>query len=328
MSRPTVVIGLPLPAEALQRVAEACETIHLPWPFTRGDLIAALPDAEGLLVSNQTPVDAGVLEAAPRLRVLSGFGVGYDLFDVATATTRGVAVCNTPNVLNDAVADLTLALILALSRRLIENATYARDGWPARLPPPPLGWDLRGKTLGIVGMGRIGQAVAHRARAFGMRIRWFDVRTDAGDPEERAPSLADLLAQADVVTLHVDLNPSTAGLIGERELALMKPTAVLVNTSRGAVVDQPALVAALRAGRIAGAALDVLETEPPTPDDPILRTPNLILLPHVGSATRETRAAMLELAIDNLLAVLGGREPPACVNPDVLPRALRRQGAT
>ncbi|GBD23934.1 Glyoxylate/hydroxypyruvate reductase B [bacterium HR29] len=324
MDRPVAVLALPLPEEAISRIAAACDVRSLPWPPSRAELIHALAEAEGLLVSNQTPITADLLEVAPRLRVLSGFGVGYDLFDVGAATARGVAVCNTPDVLSDAVADLTMALLLALARRLFENAAYAREGWPARLPPPPLGWDLRGKTLGIVGMGRIGRAVAHRARAFGMRIRWFDIRPDAGDPSERAPSLASLLAEADAVTLHVDLNPSTAGLIGERELALMKPTAVLVNTSRGAVVDQPSLVAALRAGRIAGAALDVLETEPPAPDDPILRAPNVILLPHVGSATAETRAAMLDLAIENLLAVLAGRVPPACVNPEALPRALRR----
>ncbi|MCS7295117.1 MAG: D-glycerate dehydrogenase [Dehalococcoidia bacterium] len=324
MERPAVVIALPLPDEALRRIAAACDVRRLPWPVGRAELRAALADAEGLLVSNQVPVDADLLAAAPRLRVLSGFGVGYDLFDVAAASARGVAVCNTPDVLSDAVADLTLALILALARRLFENAAYAREGWPARRPPPPLGWDLRGKVLGIVGMGRIGQAVARRARAFGMRILWFDTRPEAGDAAERAASLDALLAEADAVTLHVDLNPSTAGLIGERELARMKPTAVLVNTSRGAVIDQPALVAALRAGRIAGAALDVLETEPPAPDDPILRAPNLIILPHVGSATAETRAAMLDLAIENLLAVLGGRQPPACVNPEALPRALGR----
>ncbi len=324
VDRPAAVVALPVPEDAIRRIASACDVRSLRWPPSRAELIGALADAEGLLLSNQTPVTADILEAAPRLRVISGFGVGYDLFDVGAATRRGIAVCNTPDVLTDAVADLTLALLLALARRLFDNAAYAREGWPARLPPPPLGWDLRGKTLGIVGMGRIGRAVAGRARAFGMRIRWFDTRADAGDPAERAPSLESLLAEADAVTLHVDLNPSTAGIIGERELAQMKPTAVLVNTSRGAVVDQAALVAALRAGRIAGAALDVLETEPPPPDDPVLRAPNLILLPHVGSATAETRAAMLDLAVENLLAVLAGREPPACVNPEALPRALRR----
>lgn len=325
MSRPIAVVALPLPEDAVARLAAACDLRLLPWPVERPALEAALADAEGLLVSNQEPVTAALLDHAPRLRVVSGYGVGYDLFDIAAATARGIAVCHTPGVLSDAVADLTMALVLALARRLFENAAYAREGWPAHLPPPPLGWDLAGKTLGIVGMGRIGQAVAARARAFGLRIRWHDVRPDAGDPAERSPSLDALLSEADIVSLHVDLNPSTAGLIGARELALMKRTAVLVNTSRGAVVDQPALVAALRAGQIAGAALDVLETEPPQPDDPVLRAPNLILLPHVGSATVETRRAMLELAMENLLSVLAGRRPPACVNPEALPRALSRR---
>ena len=282
--------------------------------------MAALANVEGVIGSNQLPMDAEVLASGPKLRVVSNFGVGFDNVDLEAATRGGVLVCNTPGVLTDAVADLTLGLILALARRLPEAERFARDGDWQRGARMALGTDVRGKTLGIVGLGRIGVAVAERAHAFGMSITFRD--TFRQPPIETPPctyrELDDLLAVADFVSLHVDLRPETRGLIGAKELALMKPTAYLINTSRGQTVDQAALVAALRSGELAGAALDVLEEEPLPPDDPLAALPNVILLPHIGSATVETRQAMCDLAIDNLLAALRGERPEAVVNAEVL----------
>jgi glyoxylate reductase len=215
-----------------------------------------------------------------------------------------------------------MLMILELARGLVNYTSIVRDGRWSRGEAAPLGFDLAGKVLGIVGYGRIGRAVADRARAFGMRILTYDVKPEETDAE-RCVSLDALLGEADIVSLHVDLSASTARLIGERELRLMKPTAYLVNTARGGVVDQTALVAALRSGMIAGAALDVLEREPPAIDDPILALPNALILPHAASATRETRRAMRELAVRNLLSVLRRDPPECCVNPESLARALR-----
>lgn len=291
-------------------------------------LHGALDGAEGLLCSALLPVDERLMDRATRLRVVSNFGVGFNNVDLPEATRRGIAVCNTPGVLSDAVADLTLALILAASRRVVENATYVNSrAWSGGRAAPSLGFDIGGKTLGLVGLGRIGRAVAQRARAFGMQVSYHD--TFGEPPEElaycRYRPLDDLLRESDIVSLHVNLTAETHHLLGTRELTLMKPSAWVVNTSRGPVIDQAALVRALRQGTIAGAALDVLESEPPAAEEPILSLPNVLLLPHVGSATVETREAMLELAVKNLLAVLAGREPPACVNREALPRAFERR---
>lgn len=323
MSKPLAVIAIDLPAGLLEDLRRSVHPL-----VTGGDPAAvaeALPRAEGILCSALLPLPATVLETAPNLRVISNFGVGYNNVDLAAATARGIAVCNTPGVLSGAVADLTMALVLAIARRLFANATYARSGWTRREPPPPLGWDPAGKVLGIVGFGRIGQAVAHRARAFGMEVVYHDlVDAPVEGLEACVPlPLDELLERADVVSLHVNLDPSTHHLIGAPQLERMKPTAWLINTSRGQVVDQAALTAALREGRIAGAALDVLDPEPPAPDEPLLALENVIVLPHIGSATVETRAAMRDLAVRNLVAVLTGRTPPSCVNPAVLAARTR-----
>lgn len=320
MPRPTAIIAIDLPAGLLEDLRRSITPIVTgPDPTA---IRAALPHAEGIVCSALFPLPAETLALAPNLRVIANFGVGYNNIDLAEATRRGIAVCNTPGVLSGAVADLTLALLLAISRRLFENAAYARDGWSRGAPPPPLGTDLAGKTLGIVGFGRIGQAVALRARAFGMTIVYADRVPGPVEGLEdcRQLPLQELLPVADFVSLHVNLDPSTHHLIGAHELARMNPAAWLINTSRGAVVDQRALYDALAAGTIAGAALDVLDPEPPAPDDPLLALPNVIVLPHIGSATIETRAAMRDLALRNLVAVLTGRTPPACVNPEVLGR--------
>ena len=262
MARPKACVHLPLAKDLSARVDAVCEARHVAWRAPREELLAALADAEGLLISNQVPVDGSIYDAAPLLRVVSGFGVGYDRFDVEGATQRGIAICNTPDVVTLPVADLTMGLIIALSRRLFEYEGYVRSGgWTRRERPPAQGFDLPGKLLGVVGFGRIGKEVTRRAQFFGMRTVFNDLFEEP--PEGAPPSsylpLDELLREADIVTLHADLNPTSYHLIGARELGLMKPTAYLINTSRGPVVDQAALVATLREGTIAGAAVDVLE---------------------------------------------------------------------
>jgi lactate dehydrogenase-like 2-hydroxyacid dehydrogenase len=268
------------------------------------ELAAALSDAEGLLINSHVPAGASVIELAPRLRALSTISVGFDHIDLVAASQRSITVCHTP-VLSDAVADLTLGLIVMTARRLNEAVDIvAGGGWDDAL----LGVDLRSKTLLLVGLGRIGQEVARRALGFKMHVCGYDARPDL--PEiagvERVANLADGLARADFVSLHVDLNPSTRHLLDDDAFARMKPCAFVINTSRGGVVDQAALTRALAERRIAGAGLDVLETEPPAPGDPLLAMPNVILLPHIGSATAETRRAMLDCAVDNIATCLRG----------------------
>ena len=321
MSRPLVYLAFPVPDDVLARIEAACVVVKF---GARGkpakpDILAALSDVDGVLGTTRVPFDEEVIAAAPRLRAVSNFGVGYDNIDVAAATRHGVLVCNTPGVLSDAVADLTLGLIVALARRLIDSERSVREGQWMR-GAAQLGSDLKGKTLGIIGLGRIGREVARRAQPFGMQVCFHDQSRDAGEGFAFCAyrDLDDLLREADFVTLHINLSDETRKLIGGRELALMKPTAYLINTARGQVIDQAALAEALRSNTIAGAALDVLEREPPAEDDPILDAPNVLLLPHIGSATRETRRAMLDLAVDNLLAALRGERPPCAVNPEAL----------
>ena len=289
------------------------------------DVPDQIAEAEGLLCPAPFPVGPELLDRAPKLRVVSNFGVGFNNVDVPDLTRRGIAVCNTPGVLSDCVADLTMGLILTASRQIVANAAHVSSGrWSFGFPGPGLGFDVGGKTLGLVGYGRIGRATARRARAFNMNIVFHDVYQEAGDDLARYRSLDALLSESDIVSVHTNLTPETTHLIGARELALMKPSAWLINTARGPVVDESALAAALHAGSIAGAALDVLEVEPPPKEAPILTAPNVIILPHIGSATTETRAAMLELCLDNLAAVISRKRPPECVNPEALERALTR----
>ncbi len=325
-TRPLAAIALPLADSLDALLRESCDLAFT----SSAELPAAVGEAQGLLCSNMVLIDGDFMDAAPNLRVISGFGVGFDNTDIAAATERGILVCNTPGVLTDAVADLTMGLILSFSRRIIENAAYVRAGAWGATPPPPFGFDLRGKTLGIVGFGRIGLAVADRARAFGLEVIFHDLFREP--PEDFGHcayrGLDELLAGADIVSIHANLSPETHHLISEPELKLMKPTALIVNTARGPIIDQAALYRALTGGHIAGAALDVLEDEPPAAHDALLQLPNVIVLPHVGSATTETRGAMLDLAVRNLVEALSGREPPACVNPEALSRALRRRPVT
>ena len=321
LSRPTICVATPIEAEFLARLEAVGDVRQLEASVTDPELFEALADAHGVIMSPLRTAGAALFDAAPHLRVVAGTGVGYDNFDVALATGRGIAICNTPGVLNTAVTDLTMALIVALARQLFPFEAYARSGrWAERAPRLPLGHDIRGKVLGVVGYGRIGREVTRRMQLLGMRTLWHDVFDTAPDgaPDSEYRPFDDLLREADFVSLHMDLNETSRALIGARELALMRSDAYLINTSRGPVVDQAALREALEAGSIAGAALDVLEDEPPDPADPLPQLPNVIVLPHIGTATEETRYLMREFAVNNVLAVLAGEMPPAIVNPEVL----------
>jgi glyoxylate reductase len=278
-------------------------------PPTHAQLIEHVKDAEGLLSLLTDRLDADTIAQMPRLKVISNYAVGYDNVDLKEAAARGIKVGNTPDVLTDATADLAFALLLAAARRLPEAFKAARHGeWLGWEPGGFLGAEVHGRTLGIVGFGRIGQAVAARAEGFAMRV----IHTGSHDDSD---VLNHLLEEADFVSLHTPLAPTTRHLIDANALERMKPTAILINTARGQLIDQPALIHALEQGQIAGAALDVTDPEPPAPDDPLLNAPNLVLTPHIGSATRAAREKMADLAVDNLLAGLEGRPLPHEVTP-------------
>jgi len=273
-----------------------------------------LSDADALVCLLLDRIDASVLARAPKLRIVANCAVGFDNVDVAACTAAGVAVTNTPDVLTEATAEFAFALILAAARRLPEGAALVRSGaWPGWRLDQLLGVELSGKTLGVVGLGRIGRAVVRRAEAFGMRAIWADPVAAGG------VSIDELFATADVVSLHCPLTPETRNVVNAERLARMKPSAILVNTARGGCVDEAALVAALRAGRIFAAALDVFSREPAI-DPALVDCPRLVLAPHLGSATTETRTKMAELCRDAVLDVLAGRRPKHLVNPEVVLR--------
>ncbi|MDQ6774654.1 MAG: D-glycerate dehydrogenase [Actinomycetota bacterium] len=300
-----------LPGPALERLQAEHETEVWPdrLPPPRDELLARTAEADGLISMLTDRVDAELLDRAPRLRAISNYAVGTDNIDLEAATGRAIPVGNTPDVLTDATADLAFALLLAAARKLPEAAQAVRDGdWPTWEPASHLGQSVHGATLGIVGFGRIGRAVAARARGFEMEVLTASTSTAPGLP------LDTLLERSDFVSLHCPLTPATRHLIDARALSRMRPTAILVNTARGAIVDQVALRAALENGTIAGAALDVSDPEPTAPDDPILSAPNLLLTPHIGSATTAARERMTELAVENLLAGLEGRPMPHQAN--------------
>ena len=287
-----------LPGAALDRLRDAHEVNVWPGdlPPSREELLERAHDVEGLLSLLTDTVDAEVIAACPRLRAISNYAVGSDNIDSDAAAARGIEVCVTPDVLTDTTAELAFALMLAAARRLPEGERAVRSGeWHTWEPSGWLGQDLAGATLCVVGAGRIGSAVARRAEAFGMRV----VTVGRGDPLRVA------LAEADVVSIHCPLTDETRGLFGEPELAAMKKTAVLVNTARGAIVQTDALRRALAEGAIGGAALDVTDPEPLSADHPLLEAPNLLVVPHIGSATHRTRERMADLAVENLLDALG-----------------------
>jgi glyoxylate reductase len=319
MARFVVTGRVPAPAlELLRAAGEVAATDH-EGPLPRQRLLELVAGADAILTLLHDRVDAELLDAAgPRLRCVANVAVGHDNVDLGAAAKRGVLVANTPGVLDDATADLTLALILAAARRLGEGERLLRSGRPWRWGMDfMLGQDLRGKLLGIVGLGAIGSKVAERARAFGMEIAYAS-RTPA-DPAAVAAlgaerlDLDELLARADVVSLHCPLTPQTRHLIGAAQLRAMKPTALLVNAARGPVVDEEALVEALREKRIAAAGLDVYEHEPRLHPG-LLGLENVVLAPHLGSATVETRRAMAELAARNAIAAIRGEPLPTPVS--------------
>lgn len=324
--KPRILVTQYIPEEGLAALRKEGEVVFCPHPErppTREELLEAVKGADALLCALTDTIDAEVLEAAPELTVIANLAVGYNNIDVAAATARRVPVTNTPGILTETTADLTWALLLAVARRVVEGDRYMRSGrFQAWQPMLLLGNDVYGKTLGIVGLGRIGAAVARRARGFDMRVLYHNRRRAGAALEEelgaRCVPLDRLLRSSDFVTLHAPYTPETHHLFGPRELALMKPTAYLVNAARGPLVDEAALVAALREGRLAGAALDVYEREPElTPG--LAELENVVLAPHIGSASRETRARMAVMAAQNVLAALRGKRPPNLVNPEVYP---------
>ncbi|HPB27424.1 MAG TPA: D-glycerate dehydrogenase [Acidobacteriota bacterium] len=311
----TVLLTHPLPFGAERRFPTHYTLRRPPaaaWP-DRAALAAALPGCRGLVCLLTDTIDAALIDAAPDLQIIANVGVGFNNIDWAHARERGIAVTNTPGALTEATADLTLALLLAAARRVVEADRFVRDGrfagWDLELL---LGLELNGATLGIVGLGRIGQAVARRARGFGMRIVYHN--RSAVDPaveaalEARRLPLDELLRAADVVSLHCPLGPATRHLIDARALAAMKPGAILINTARGPVVDEAALVDALRAGRLRAAGLDVYEGEPAVHPG-LLALDNVVLLPHIGSATETARRAIVQMAVDNVIAFFDTGRP-------------------
>ena len=300
----------------LQGVREIAEVEVWPEPLppSRDVLKAKAADADGLLCLLTDRIDEELLAGAPRLKVVSQMAVGYDNIDVQACTARGVVVGNTPGVLTETTADLAFALLLATARNLVEAERYTRSGeWRTWSPMLLTGPDVHHATLGIVGMGRIGYEMARRAHGFQMRIVYTarnphpDVERDFG---AQHVALDTLLAAGDFVSLHLPFSPATKHFIGAAELARMRPSALLINTARGPIVDQSALVSALQTGTIAGAGLDVFEIEPLPLDDPLLRLPNVTLLPHIGSASTATRTRMAELAAENLVCGLLGKPLP------------------
>lgn len=285
------------------------------------EMIAQLPGKVALLSMGGDPISAKVLEAGKELKIVANDAVGFNNIDLAAATRWKIAATNTPEVLTDTTADLTFALILGVARRVAEADRFVRAGkWVGWKPDLFLGSDIHGKTLGIIGFGRIGMAMAQRALGFNMPILYTDVRPIERSVEERYlakfVSLKELLREADFITLHVALTPETIHLIGREELGMMKRTAFLINASRGPVIDEKALVEALKSGMIAGAGLDVFEEEPRvTPE--LLLMDNVLLLPHIGSATFETREKMALVAVNNILSVLRGEIPPNILNPEI-----------
>jgi glyoxylate reductase len=312
---PTLYLSRPFPDPVMAIVRARFQLVQdphdaLPAPSA---LREGLCQADAAIVTLGDFIDAETIRAATRLKILANYAVGYNNIDLAAARARGLIVTNTPDVLTDATADLTWALLLATARRIVEGDALVRSGrWTGWSPTQLLGAEVSGKTLGIIGMGRIGQAVAHRAVGFRMPVRYHtrQLMATASLPREwEYRSLQDILGEADVVTIHVPLTPATHHLIGARELAWMRPTAFVINTARGPIVDEGALVDALKTGIIAGAGLDVYEQEPAI-HSALAQLKQVVLLPHLGSATVHARVQMGLVCLENIQAVLDGRPAP------------------
>ncbi len=313
-----------IPEEAIRMLRQATE-VHI-WDrddvVPRDVLLKEVTGAHGLLCLLTERVDQELLDHAPRLKVVANMAVGYDNFDLPALTRRRVVATNTPGVLTETTADFAFALLMAIGRRVVEGDRFVREGrWQTWGPMLLMGQDIHHSTLGIIGLGRIGAEVARRAQGFDMRVLYYDaIRRPELEQRfgYRYVDLETLLREADFVTIHVDLNESTRKMIDATRLAMMKPTAYLINAARGPIVDSRALYEALRDGKIAGAALDVTDPEPIPMDDPLLTLPNVIICPHIASASVTTRTRMATLAAENILAVLQGRRPPTPLNPEVL----------
>jgi len=324
MSKPKVLLTGRIPHDVMAALKQACEVEanREDRPMERTRILELIGDKDGLLSMITDRVDGEFMDRAPRLRMIANMAVGYNNIDVRAATARGIPVSNTPGVLTDATAELAFALILAAARRIVEmDELTRRGGFRFWAPMLFLGTEVTGKTLGIIGLGRIGKAVARRARGFDMQVLYNSSgRMEAAEERELQVEYADLkrlLRESDFVSLHVPLTEKTKHLIGANELAMMKPTAFLINTSRGPVVDEQALVKVLRERKIGGAGLDVYENEPALAPG-LTELDNVTLLPHIGSGTLETRTRMASLAVENLLAGLRGDVPPNILNPEVM----------
>ena len=323
MSKPRVLVTRVIPDQGLNLVQDFCDvdlwTDELPPP--REILLQRVHGVDGLLSLLTDRIDVEVMDAAgPQLKVISNHAVGFDNIDVPAATARGIPVGNTPGILTDATADFAFALLMAAARRVVEGERYVREGkWKTWGPSLLLGPDVHGATLGLVGFGRIGQAMAKRAQGFEMRVLYHDPSSPAASPSLNAKSvdLETLLGESDFVSIHTPLTPETRGLMNRERFAIMKSTAVLINTARGPVIDPAALFDALSTHRIFAAALDVTDPEPIPMDSPLLTLDNLIVVPHIASASVATRQKMSLMAAQNLIAGLKGERLPNCVNPDV-----------
>lgn len=322
MSKPLVYVTRIIPDASLKLLRESCE-VRL-WegdlPPSREVILESIADVDGLLCLLTDKIDGAVMDVNPKLKVISNLAVGYDNIDIPSATARKIPVGNTPGVLTDTSADFAFALLMASARRIVEGERYIKAGkWQTWSPLQLAGRDIHGATLGIVGLGRIGQAVARRAQGFGMRILYHggsDVESAQALGATHCP-LETLLEKSDFVSLHCPLNDDTYHLIDEGALHLMKPSAILINTARGGVVDPEALYFALKRGEIAYAALDVTEPEPIPTDDPLLTLDNCLVVPHIASSSVATRGKMAMMATQNLLAGVRGERLPNCVNPEV-----------
>ncbi len=323
MSRPKVFVTRAIPEKGLEIIKDFCD-VDL-WqdelPPSRAELLRQVRGVDGLLSLLTDKIDSEVMdEAGPQLKVISNLAVGFDNIDVQAATARKIPVGNTPDVLTDATADFAFALIMAVARRIPEAAHYVQAGkWKTWGPMTLLGVDLNGATLGLVGFGRIGKAMARRATGFDMRVIYYDPNDKNPDPDIQAKRVdfETLLRESDFISLHTPLTPDTRQLIGSEAFSKMKPSAVLVNTARGPIVDMEALYQALKENRIFGVGLDVTDPEPLPMDSPLLALDNIVIVPHIASASKATREKMSWMAAQNIIAGLKGEPLPNCVNPQV-----------
>ncbi len=318
MPKPKIFVTRSIPKPGLDRLEEVFEVhIHASdKAIERNALLEAVQNVDALLCLLTDSIDKELIDAAGRLKCVSNFAVGYNNVDVAYASAKNIVVCNTPGVLTESTADLAWALLMACARRVVEADRYLRDGlFTGWEPLLFLGNDVFGKTLGIIGMGRIGQAVARRAEGFGMKILWHGPRPEREDlpAAYQWTDLQTLCQKSDYISIHAPLTSENHHLLGEKELAWMKASAILINTARGPIVDELALIKALQNREIAAAGLDVFEQEPAVPQA-LMDLPNVVLLPHIGSASIETRNKMALMAAENASAVIQGKEPPARLN--------------